>query len=402
MPTLKVIVLIKAFIEEIITLKMSLVESQRPTWAEINLDNLAFNFHSVKHFVDKKIKYMAVVKADAYGHGAVECAKRLEREGIDWFGVALPEEGLELRNSGITKLILCLGGFWNGQEKLLLNYQLTPVIYQIEKAEMFNRAAKERGTIADVHVKIDTGMGRIGVRFDEVSEFAEKLKEFKNLRLEGVMTHFAAADNLRENDFTNMQITRFYEAVKTFEERGFRPVYKDLANSPGAIAHSDSLGNMVRLGGVLYGLGGDVLPKEIEKPALKAVLSLHSKITHLKKVPKGETLGYSRTFSTEKDSLIATIPIGYQDGYSRVLSNIGRAIVNQKYANVVGRVSMDWIILDISDIENVKVNDEVILIGESENLQVSAEELAEKTGTISYEITCGISRRVTRRYVESK
>jgi alanine racemase len=381
---------------------MLLPESQRPTWAEINLDNLAFNFRSVKNFVGDKVKYMAVVKANGYGHGAVECAKRLEREGIDWFGVALPEEGLELRNAGIRKLILCLGGFWKGQEKLLLNNGLTPVIYQVEKAALFDQAAKERGTIADVHIKIDTGMGRIGVRFDEIKDFAEQFIKFKHLRLEGVMTHFAAADNLGENEFTDLQISRFYEAVKVFEEKGLRPVYKDMANSPGAVAHENSHGNMVRLGGVLYGLGGDVLPTEIEKPLLKPVLSLHTKITHLKRVPKGETLGYSRTFTTQKDSLIATIPIGYQDGYSRSLSNIGRAIVGGKYVNVVGRVSMDWVILDVSDVADVKLNDEVILIGQADNLQVSAEELAEKTGTISYEITCGISRRVTRCYVESK
>jgi alanine racemase len=381
---------------------MLLPESQRPTWAEINLDNLAFNFRSVKNFVGDEVKYMAVVKANGYGHGAVECAKRLEREGIDWFGVALPEEGLELRNAGIRKLILCLGGFWKGQEKLLLNNGLTPVVYQIEKAALFDRAAKERGTVADVHIKIDTGMGRIGVRFDEIREFAEQFIKFKHLRLEGVMTHFAAADNLGENEFTNLQISRFHETVKVFEEKGLRPVYKDMANSPGAIAHENSHGNMVRLGGVLYGLGGDVLPTEIEKPPLKPVLSLHTKITHLKRVPKGETLGYSRTFTTQKDSLIATIPIGYQDGYSRSLSNIGRAIVGGKYVNVVGRVSMDWVILDVSEVPNVKLNDEVILIGQVDDLEVSAEELAEKTGTISYEITCGISRRVTRCYVESK
>lgn len=381
---------------------MSLNEIQRPTWAEINLENLAFNFHSVKNFVGEKIKYMAIVKADAYGHGAVECARKLEREGIDWFGVALPEEGLELRNAGITKLILCLGGFWNGQESLLLNHQLTPVIYQIEKAAQFNRAAKSAGIVADIHVKIDTGMGRIGIRFDEIQDFVQKLKEFNNLRVEGIMTHFAAADNLRENDFTELQIERFYQAVKIFEENGFRPIYKDLANSPGAVAHENSRANLVRLGGVLYGLGGDVLPQEIEKPELKPVLSLHTKITHLKKVPKGETLGYSRTFCTEKDSLIATIPIGYQDGYCRSLTNIGRAIVNGNFAKIVGRVSMDWTILDVTEIPDVKLDDEVILIGENNNLQVSAEELAEKTGTISYEITCGISRRVTRRYVGSK
>ena len=375
-----------------------MTDANRPTWTEINLDNLAFNFKSVKHFVGAKLNYMAVVKADGYGHGAVNCARRLEQADIDWFGVALPEEGLELRENGIKKPILCLGSFWAGQENLLLENDLTPVIYRLEIAEKFNRAANDKKTIADVHIKIDTGMGRIGVRFDEVKDFAESLKKFTNLRVDGIMTHFATADNLSENDFTNEQIRRFDEAVLIFEEKGFRPRYKDLANSPAAVAHQNSRGNLVRIGGILYGLGDDVLPKEIEKPALKPVLSLHTRIAYLKKVPKGETLGYSRSFTTEKDSLIATLPIGYQDGITRRLSNKGRVLINGSFAPIVGRISMDWTILDVTDIPNVKINDEVILIGEENDKKITAEELARLTETISYEITCGIDRRVTRKY----
>ena len=376
--------------------------AQRPTRAEINLDNLAFNFHSVKKFVAENIEYMAVVKADAYGHGAVECAKRLEKESIDWMAVALPEEGLELRENGIKKPVLCLGGFWNGQENLLLENNLTPVIYKAEQAETLSRAAKEKKITANIHIKIDTGMGRIGVRFNEISEFVKHLKTFKNLRVEGLMTHFAAADNLAENEFTNRQINRFDVAVKTFEENGFRPKYKDLANSPATVAHTNSLGNMVRLGGVLYGLGDDVLPKNIEKPELRAVMSLRSQISHLKKVPKGETLGYSRTFTTGRDSIIATIPIGYHDGYKRCFSNRGRVIVNGVYVPIVGRISMDWTILDVTDVPNVKLNDEVILIGEQSGKKITAENLAQLGDTISYEITCGINSRVPRKYVEGK
>jgi len=375
-----------------------MTDAQRPTWTEINLDNLAFNFKSVKQFVGAKLNYMAVVKADGYGHGAVNCARRLEQADIDWFGVALPEEGLELRENGIKKPILCLGSFWAGQENLLLENDLTPVIYRLDIAEKFNRAANDKKTIADVHIKIDTGMGRIGVRFDEVKDFAESLKKFTNLRVDGIMTHFATADNLSENDFTNEQIRRFDEAVLIFEEKGFRPRYKDLANSPAAVAHQNSRGNLVRIGGILYGLGDDVLPKEIEKPALKPVLSLHTRIAYLKKVPKGETLGYSRSFTTEKDSLIATLPIGYQDGITRRLSNKGRVLINGSFAPIVGRISMDWTILDVTDIPNVKINDEVILIGEENDKKITAEELARLTETISYEITCGIDRRVTRKY----
>lgn len=375
---------------------------QRPTWAEINLDNLAYNFNSVKNFVGSDVKYMAVVKADAYGHGAVACAKRLETEGADWFGVALPEEGAELRRSGIRKLILCLGSFWPGQEKLILNNYLTPVIYQIDRAEILNRAAQERGTVVDIHIKVDTGMGRVGVPFRCVREFVEKLKEFRNLRIDGLMTHLASADRLDENEFTALQINRFNEACDIFRGKGFRPSFLDMANSPGAVAHPESRGNMVRLGGVLYGLGGDVLPAEIEKPELRPVMSLHSRIAFLKPVPPGETIGYERTFATERESLIATIPIGYRDGYSRGLSNIGRVIINGKYAPVAGRVSMDWTILDVTDVPEVKEGDEVILIGESNGLKVLAEDIARWTGTISYEITCGINGRVSRHYRPSK
>ncbi|HXH70217.1 MAG TPA: alanine racemase [Pyrinomonadaceae bacterium] len=380
---------------------MSKLFTNRPTWTEINLENLAFNFQSVRKFVGNAVEFMAVVKADAYGHGAVACAKKLEAENIDWLGVVLPEEGLELRESGIQIPILCLGSFWNGQESVLIENNITPVVYQKEAAENFNRAALEKNLKAKIHIKIDTGMGRIGIRFDEVKEFVERLKPLKNLSVEGLMTHFAAADNLSENDFTNIQTKRFDEAVKIFEENGFRPKYKDLANSPGAIAHEKSRGNMVRLGGVLYGLGGDVLPQGIIKPDLKPVMSLHTRIAHIKNVPKGETLGYSRTFLTERDSIVATVPIGYQDGYRRSLSNCGRVIINGFFASVVGRISMDWTIIDVTEIHDVKVNDEVILIGGQNGLIVTAEELAKKIDTISYEITCGINWRVTRKYVRS-
>ncbi len=373
----------------------------RPTYALINLEHLAFNLKSVKKFLSKEVEYMAVVKADGYGHGSVDCAKRLEREGIDWFGVAIIEEGLELREAGITKPILCLGSFWEGQEKLLLENDLTPVIYQIDKARLLNNAASSVNKIANIHIKIDTGMGRIGVRMEELNVFVEQLKLLKNLNTEGIMTHFAAADNLQENDFTRLQIDRFYQAVSFFEKNGFHPKYKDLANSPGTIVQPDSLGNLVRLGGILYGLGEDILPLEAEKPFLKPIFSLHTKIAHLKKVSPNESLGYGRTFKTERESLIATIPIGYQDGFHRRLSNCGRVIINKTFAPIVGRISMDWTILDVTDVPDVKVNDEVILIGQQDDKKISVAEVAKKLNTISYEITCGISRRVPRKYVGS-
>ncbi|MGI8466891.1 MAG: alanine racemase [Pyrinomonadaceae bacterium] len=369
----------------------------RPTWAEIHLDNLAFNFHSVKNHIGENIRIMAVVKADAYGHDAIRCAKRLEAEGVDWFGVALPEEGIELRKAGIRKHILCLGSFWEGQENEILNFNLTPVIYRLEIAERFDRAAKKCGAIADVHIKVDTGMNRVGVRHDELNEFADGLKKFTNLKVDGVMTHFAAAD--ADDQFTNLQIERFNNSVKLLHEKGFHPTFKDLANSPAALGHADARGNLVRLGGVLYGLWWDVLPKNIEPPELEQVMTLHTRISLLKRVPKGETVGYSRTFKTERDSIIATVPIGYQDGYPRALSNNGRVIVGGVCAKVAGRISMDWTLIDVTDVPNVKINDEVILIGEQNNLRVTAEEIAAQSGTISYEVTCGINRRVERKFL---
>ena len=370
----------------------------RPTWALINLGNLAENFQAAKNFVGDEIKYLAVVKADGYGHGAVECAKHLEKESIDWFGVALPEEGLKLREHQVSKPILCLGGFWDGQEKLLLGNDLTSVLFQIEKAHLLNEAAKLKNIVADIHIKIDTGMGRIGIRFDEIGNFISDLKKLSHLRVEGIMTHFASADNPKHKKFTDTQIQRFYEAVKLFEENGFQFIYKDLANSPGAIMHRNSYGNMVRLGGILYGLGNDIIPESVEKPDFKPVMSLHSRISHLKKVPKGETVGFSRTFKTKRNSLIASLPIGYHDGYNRSLSNKGKVIINGVYAPVVGRISMDWTLIDVTDVPDVKINDEAILIGEQNGLKITAEDLAKLSGTISYEITCGISERVKRIY----
>lgn len=370
----------------------------RPTWAEIDLDNLSFNFHSAKRFIGEDIKIMAVVKADAYGHGAVECARRLEREGIDWFGVALPMEGVELRRAGIRKLILCLGSFWPGQESLLLDNHITPVIFNADRASLFDRAALDRGVIADVHVKIDTGMGRVGVRMDELERFLDKISVMNHIRVAGVMTHFAAADNSSENEFTELQIERFEACVARFRAHGFNPIYLDLANSPGAVAHPNSRGNLVRLGGILYGLGDDVLPPETEKPELRPVMSIRTRVAHLKRVPAGESLGYGRTFVTNRDSVIATLPIGYQDGLPRLLSNVGGVSIGGAKAPIVGRVSMDWTIIDVTDLGAVNIGDEVIVFGG----EIKAETVARQADTISYEITCGISRRVPRIYVEGE
>lgn len=366
----------------------------RPTWAEINLDNLADNYHAMRGVVGASVAVMAVVKSDAYGHGAIESARRLSAEGAAWFGVALPEEAAELRRGGIEQPILSLNGFWRGDETLCLREKITPVVFDLETAERLNRAAREQNLIADVHVKVDTGMNRLGVRFDCFKEFADKLKELKNLRADGLMTHFACADEAAEDDFTGEQIRRFNEAAEIFREKGFRPSWCDLANSPGALAHPDSRKNLVRIGGALYGIGKDIFPPSRTVDALKPVMRLRSEISLLKSVPRGETLGYGRSFKIERDSLIATVPIGYNDGVPRSVSGKGKVLINGKPAPIVGRVSMDLITVDVTEIENARLFDEVVLIGE----QNTAEDVAAAAGTISYEITCGISPRVPRRF----
>ncbi len=369
---------------------------KRPTQSYIDLDALAFNFHSSKKFIGQDIKYMAVVKADAYGHGAFACARRLEAEGVDWFGVAIPEEGVELRQAGIKCPILCLGSYWPGQENLLLEHDLTPVIYDLTTAQYLNNFAIERGCVIDVHIKIDTGMGRVGARYEDVEAFAEALKKTENLKINGLLTHFASAENPNETEFTNLQIERFNTVCDIFRETGHTPEWFDLANSPGAIRHPASRGNMVRLGGALYGLLDDILTPDATRPELKPVLSLSSRIAHIKKVPLGETLGYGRTFITKRDSQIALLPIGYADGYPRGLSNRASAVVNGQLAPVVGRISMDWTLLDVTDVPSVSIGDEVFLIGGENESEIRASHLARELGTIGYEITCGISPRVPR------
>ncbi|HVF22436.1 MAG TPA: alanine racemase [Pyrinomonadaceae bacterium] len=376
--------------------------ARRPTWAEIDLSQLAANFKQVKQRVGTTARIVAVVKANAYGHGAVECARRLAAEGADWFGVALPEEAIQLRTAGITQPVLCLAGFWPGQAAACIQHRLTPVIYRVDMLEALNQAATAAGVIADVHVKVDTGMGRLGVRFDELSDLVGALDRFPNVRVDGLMTHLAAADDEACKPLTLDQIHRFDEAVSVFREHGYRPTHLHLANSAGVYGHRESWGNMVRPGGVLYGLWRDVLPLSISNPQLSPVLSLYTRIIMLKWVPSGETIGYGCTFEASRRSLIATLPIGYHDGYMRGFSNRAHVIVRGVFAPVVGRVSMDLTLIDVTDVPGVQLHDEVTLLGwdrRNPDLRIRAEDLARISGTLSYEVTCGVGDRVPRIYV---
>jgi len=376
--------------------------ARRPTWAEIDLNNLAANFNKVRQRVSPAARVMAVIKADAYGHGAIACARRLVQEGADWFGVALPEEGMELRAAGITQPVLCLAGFWPGQAALCIQQRLAPVVYRLDMIESLNRAAANAGMIVDVHVKVDTGMGRLGIRFDELTEFVASLQQFRNVRIDGLMSHLAAAEDAACQPLTRDQIQRFDDAVAVFRDHGFRPTHLHLANSAGIFGQREAWGNMVRPGGVLYGLWRDVLSLTNSDPGLLPVMSLHSRISLLKWVPPGETIGYGCTFEASRRSLIATLPVGYHDGYLRGLSNRAHVIVRDMYVPVVGRVSMDLTLIDVTNVAGVELDDQVTLLGwdrHNTDLKIPAEELARIVGTLSYEVTCGVSQRVPRVYV---
>lgn len=342
---------------------------------------------------------MPALKADAYGHGAVECARALENEGAAWFGVALPEEGLALRRSGIKTPVLCLGGFWEGQENILVEHQLTPVIFRLDLLERLNLAARTAGVIVDYHLKVDTGMGRLGVSPSELRPFLDCAVAFESTRLDGVMTHLASADLSERREFTESQISVFEEALDAVRSDGHGPRWVHIANSAGAHGYPYSHGNLVRLGGVLYGLWRDVTDRTLEPLEWRPVMSVHTRITLVKSVPPGTPLGYGSTFVTGRESRIATLPIGYEDGLSRALSNRGHVLVGERVAPIVGRVSMDLTLIDVTDVPGAGIGDRAVIIGVDGSNQISAEEVAGQIGSISYEVTCGISDRVPRLYI---
>jgi alanine racemase len=372
----------------------------RPTWAEISLPALKHNYLTIRNHLGASAQLMAVVKANAYGHGAVECARALEEINADWFGVALVEEGIELRRAGIARPIFLLGGFWRGQAGDVIERGLTPAVYRLDQAEELNARAGALGRIVNFHLKVDTGMGRLGIRLDELPEFARALGRFDSVKLDGLMTHFAAADSAT-TDYTARQIARYEEAVEILRDHGFDLSWRHMANSAGIHAYPQSHGNLARAGAAMYGLKRDVLSPEIEPFDTRPVMSLHSRIVMLKMVPAGTPLGYGLTFTTARASRIATLPIGYADGLRRLHSNNGRVLIRGHFIPIVGRVSMDLTIVDVTGVPGVKLGDEAILIGEDNGLRIYAEDLAEQIGTISYEIVTGISARVPRVYVNA-
>lgn len=374
--------------------KSSCSVSHRPTSVFIDLDALAHNFREVLRRVNGR-KILAVVKAEAYGHGAAIVSRRVLALGADMLGVALVEEGCRLREENITAPILVMGALFPEEAETVVAAGLTPVVFTHPVARALSHAGKKRGTTVSVHVKIDTGMGRIGIVPEDAPDFIAELRTLDNIKVEGLMTHFADVD-LRDKQYASYQVGRFETLCMALAARGIDIPVRHAANSAAVIDYCQNSMTMVRPGLMLYGYN----PLEEHAPGLdlRPVLSLVTRIVFLKRVPAGTPISYGRTFVTRRESLIATLPIGYADGYSRSLSNSGEALVRGMRAPLVGRVCMDMCMLDVTDVPGVSEGDDVMLIGSQGSEHITADDIAAKIGTIAYEVLCGISDRVPRIY----
>ncbi len=364
----------------------------RPTIAQIDLDALAFNFRQLQKRVPKGVRILAVVKADAYGHGALPISRKLEKLGVEYLGVAIAEEGAELRKGGVKAPILVLGGIFEEDIEKFLRFNLTPVVFHKEALKSISKMAQRGKKKVRVHIKVDTGMGRLGVPLSLWPNFLKEIPHFPKVEVEGILSHFS----MSEEDYTKHQWDQFLGAVRCAEELGIRCKYLHMASSAMLTTSSHYSGNLVRPGIMLYGAYPSPVLKNLIH--LKPVMTLKTRIHFLKSVPSGFRISYGGTFVTRRESLIATLPIGYADGYSRTLSNRGEVLVRGKRAPVVGKVCMDFIMADVTDIPKVLLGDEVVLIGSQGKEIITAEEIADRINTIPYEVFCTIGKRVPRIY----
>ncbi len=335
---------------------------------------------------------MAVVKADGYGHGSVEVSRAALESGADCLGVALPEEGAILREAGIDVPILVLGTIQPDEAYKTADSQLEQTVCSMEPVEALDQQARQAGTRINVHIKVDTGMGRIGVKPEDVSAFVRRILKFENLNVKGIFSHFPSADEA-DKTFSKRQIEIFDQVVRELALSGITIPQKHMANSAAVLDLPQSYYDLARPGIMIYGLyPSDQVSRSIE---LEPAMTLKTRISFLKTVPPGTPISYGRTFVTQRETSVATLPIGYGDGYSRLLSGRGEALVNGHRVPLIGRVCMDMCMIDVSQAGNVKPGDEVILFGE----ELSVDEIAAKVGTINYEIVCAVGKRVPRVYV---
>jgi len=363
----------------------------------INLGFLEENYRAIRSLLPDNVKILCVIKADAYGHGAVRVAQRLNAMGVEYFGVATLEEAIDLRANGIENPLLIMSGIlpWDNLMSFV-EYNLTPVVYDRYALKRIVEANSNYKTPFKIHIKFDTGMGRLGFFPHEGPYIVETLKNIDNIHVEGVMTHFSASE-IRD-DYGLNQIKMFREIIEFLKNNKITPTYIHMANSGGIINYPEAHFNMVRLGISLYGSYSDITLKH--RVQLKQVMRLASKIALIRDFPEGNFLSYGRTFLTQRKTKIAYVPLGYSDGYPRALSNKGNVLINNKICCIVGRICMDWILIDITDCPGAKVGDEVVLLGYEKDQSITADDIATLEGTIPYEVLCRLSKKIKRCYID--
>jgi alanine racemase len=378
----------------------------RATFAEINLKALKHNLQNLKTITEPTTGIMAVIKADAYGHGAIPCAKAAVDSGVDYLGAGIIEEGIELRENGITEPILILGSIFPDEVADLVQHDLATILCTPHLAQALAKEAEKQGKIVNVHIKVDTGMNRLGVLPENLLPLVETISNLPALKLEAISTHFSSADD-EDTSITTQQIELFHKTLSELQKAGVTmPPLTHLANTSALFRFPESRSKMVRPGLILYGaLPSPVLNSVVQEVCQKEnlqnfqpVMQWKSKIILLKSVQKGQPLSYSRKHFTQKGSLIATLPIGYADGLHRNLSNNMDVLIKGKRAPQVGTICMDMILIDVTEVPDVQMGDEVVIFGKQGEEEISVEELAKKSNSIPYEILCNVGKRVPRVY----
>jgi len=363
-------------------------------WVEVNLGNIASNMRYIRKCVRKEVKIIAVVKADAYGHGAPEVSRVVLKNGADMLAVANVDEALELRRVGIRAPILLLNWTEPFRFREVVRNKLTQTIFDLSSARVLSGIAKKMNRVVPVHIKVDTGMGRLGLLPEDVPAFVQKTVLLPGLKVEGVLSHLSVAGD--ERAYTFKQFHKFVSVLGKLQKTGIKVPFRHIANSIAVLVYPEMHLTAVRPGIIIYGIS----PWDLKKKCkfLKPAMSFRTKIVSVKEVPKGTSISYGRTFITKRRSLIADIPVGYSQGYDRKLSNKARVLVRGKRVPLVGRVCMDQCLVDVTGVRRVKIGDEVVLFGRQGRGEISAEELASWTDTIGYEVVTTVGRLVPRIY----
>lgn len=375
---------------------------QHPVWLEVDLSAVAHNMREIRRIVKPEAQILAIVKANAYGHGAETFAREVLKHGANKLGVATLGEAVELRKSGIKEApIVVLGYIPYDIVDTAISYDITQTVYTLEGAEAISKAAVQMGKKAIIHIKIDTGMGRIGfLPGPETLRDIKKIMDLPGLFVEGIYTHFAVADH-GDKSFTLHQLEKFTELTTQLSRAGINFPIKHAANSAAVIDIPESHFDMVRPGIIMYGLypSKEVNKKKIE---LKPAMTLKAQVSFVKKVAPGFSVSYGRKFITSKDTIIASLPLGYADGYARMLSNQAQVLIGGKRVAVAGMICMDQFMVDATDVPGVRIGDEAVLFGVQGNEEISVEELAQRLNTINYEVICMLSARIPRVYINEK